>query len=439
MTEGKSAMARNSLRNLVASCLLLGGLLGCAGAPDTLPSNGPQSQLLQPDPVLVCRAERGMGGTGIVAQAGGSDRGMGGTGVIALDRGMGGTGIIGTVTGFGSICVNGFRVAYDGTTPVSVNDLLASADILERGMTVAVTATVQGGQLQAGAIEILHALVGPVTATANADNVLSVMGVSIEAAHAAGTPAASLSVGDVVAIDGLQKLNGVVDATHIMSMPKDAKASVRGVVQRGNDLAIASVPIATPAATLTAGSWAAVSGVWANGVLQAEKVTAGIEVSNVARLSVEGYLVAGPNAGLSIRGVAVGEDVSRGLDRVALARLAAGQRVQIIGQRQTDGSLRPEIVIVPNRPSPLDTDVTAATTPTTATRTTTESEDLQPQRGVYGTTVTRTQTVREVAPVERPAALTTRPAVQRPEVRPVVRPDVRPDIQRPPTVQRPGR
>ncbi len=125
--------------------------------------------------------------------------------------------------------------------------------------------------------------------------------------------------------------------------------------------------------------------------------------------------------GFTIRGVAVDEDISRGLDRTALVRLAAGQRVQIIGQRQTDGTLRPETVIVPNRLSPLDTGATTRT----------ESEDIQPQRGVYGTTVTRTRTIREITPVERPAAGVTRPAVQRPEVRP--------EAQRPPPVQRPGR
>jgi hypothetical protein len=397
-------MATNSLRALAGFLLLLGG---CAGAPRIDQTGAPQ-----PDPALICSADRGMGGTGISS---GDDHGMGGTGILAQDRGMGGTGIIGTVTGFGSICVNGFRVAYGTSTPVSIDGVPVSADILARGMTVAATATVQGGTLQASSIEILHALVGPVTAKTATG--LAVMGVAVETAYAAGTPAAALAVGDMVAVDGLQRENSIIDATHIIAVAANSQASVRGVAM--NDT-IGGVAIMASGTLPPSGVWAKAVGTWANGIFQAQQIVAGTELASAARLSIEGYLVAAPKGGFVIRGVTVQQDASRGLSGTVLERFAAGQRVQIFGQRQSDGSLRPDTVIVPERLSPLDT-----------ARTATATAETQAQRGVYGETVTRPQATREVTPMERPAAVTRPARPVRPEVRPEVRPDVRPEIPRP--------
>ncbi|MGE3336102.1 MAG: DUF5666 domain-containing protein [Rhodospirillaceae bacterium] len=450
---------RPKVRHTALAFLLALGLAGCAGAP----------AVISPDPGLQCRADRGIGGTGIIAQ----DRGIGGTGMVAQDRGIGGTGIIGTVTGFGSICVNGFRVAYDDNTPVSIEGVMASANILARGNTVALTAKVVNGAVQASAIDVVHAMVGPVTAVADADGMFAVMNVPVNGAFAAGKAAASLTVGEIVAIDGLYHPGGVIDATRIASAP-GAMASVRGPTEIGASLSISGVGVTTAETPPAHGTWAVAKGVFVNGALEASRIVGGPEIAHAGRLSVEGYLTADSSGALSIRGVPVRSDPARGLGRELLQRLSTGQRVQILGQRQSDGSLRPETIIVPDRRAPLvdvddassetiatqpdaaETSATAtsraaaAETPTRAATATTltrpaaaAATELQTQRGVYGAvTVTRAPVLREVEPavrpntVERPVRSNVRPEALpdvrsnvRPEARPV-RPDVRPTAPR---------
>lgn len=486
-----------AFRTLALWALLLSVavLAGCASTP----------AVIQPDLSLKCGPDRGMGGTGIVALDRGmggtgltnQDRGMGGTGAVALDRGIGGTGIIGTVTGFGSICVNGFRVAYTASTPVTVDGVAASLAALERGATVAVMAAPQAGELHASSIEIVHALVGPVTASATASGAVAVMGLTIESTNATGTPTANLAVGDLVAVDGLQRPDGTIDATRIAPAPNGSRASIRGVVRRaGSAVQIGSVPVTAAPETLPAdGAWATASGVWADGALKADRVVAGLEIPSSAseRLSIEGYLVLQPDGRYAIRGTPLRDSPGLRLDRATFARIAAGQRVQVLGQRQVDGSMRPETLIVPDRLSPLSSDIpapsttaapsrvatepstdaaadaaasgrTASPTPTTTTVTrpaVIASEPLQVERGVYGAALTRPLITREVTPIVRPNAIPTRPnalptrpdvvptrpalptrpeRVVRPEVQQPVRPEipqpVRPEIPRP--VGRPG-
>lgn len=438
-----SRMTRHSLRHFARGLLLAIGLAGCANAP----------AVIAPEAALQCRADRGSGGTGLVAE----DRGIGGTGMVAQDRGIGGTGIIGTVTGFGSICVNGFRVAYDDSTHVTVDGAPARPEVLERGLTVAVTAGPANGRLQASAIDVIHALVGPVTARADATGTFAVMNVPVNGAFAAGSIAETLAVGDIVAIDGLQRPDGTIDATRIAPAP-GAMASVRGLTQTAAALSIGGVRVKTAQSPPPDGTWAAARGAYANGVLEASGIVGGVEIGGADRLSVEGYLTPDAAGALSIRGLPVREDSARGLGRGTLARLAAGQRVQILGQRQSDGSLRPETIIVPDRRAPLlevsgtspETTATEASraevveTPTRAATTITTTvtrpaaaaaAELQTQRGVYGAaTVTRPQVLREVEPVVRPNAVQravrpdARPDV-RPEVGPGVRPEIRPDVR----------
>jgi len=460
-----SRIMQASVRRTAVAFLLALGLAGCAGAP----------VVISPDPGLQCRADRGIGGTGLIAQ----DRGIGGTGMVAQDRGIGGTGIIGTVTGFGSICVNGFRITYDNSTPVSVDGVMASADILERGNTVAVMAHVSNGAVQASAIEIVHALVGPVTTVVDEGGTFTVMNVPVNGAFAAGKVAASLAVGEVVAVDGLHHPDGTIDATRIASVP-DAMASVRGPTETVDMLSVGGVRVTTALTPPARGTWSVAKGVFVNGVLEASRIVGGLEVGNAGRLSVEGYLTSDSSGALSIRGVPVREDAARGIGRATLQRLATGQRLQILGQRQSDGSLRPETIIVPDRRAPLvdvsaassetsgtspdaadpvatansraaaaETPTRAATTDTAATTLTRSAAaaaaELQTQRGVYGAvTATRPQVLHEVEPavrtntVERPVRSNVRPEIRpdvRPEARPV-RPDVRPTRPDVPTAPR---
>lgn len=405
----RSNLAKSNLRRLIALAVLAVGLAGCASAPTEI----------RPDPVLQCRADRGMGGTGISL----GDRGMGGTGLMAQDRGIGGTGIVGTVTGFGSICVNGFRVAYDATTPVIDGATTVNADTLERGITVAVVAAAQkNGQLHADTIEILHALVGPVTTAPDASGVLAVMGVPVETSHATGTAVASLAVGDVIAVDGLQRADGMIDATRIAPASRGAEASARGIIRRtATATTLGAVAIAGLSGNLPVdGSWAVVTGTWSGAVLMVEDMKSGLELPADLQgsISVEGYLMTRPDGGYAVHGMALHENPGRGLSREMLSRLADGQRVQALGQRERDGGLRVETVIVPARLNPLSSDTDSSTA----------EQSLQRARGVYGTTETRPRASQDIVPVVRPNA-----------TRPIARPDLRPDPPRPPAPQRPSR
>lgn len=376
--------------------LLLSCLSACAGAPRDI----------RPDPNLRCSAART------------DDRGIGGTGVIAFnndDRGIGGTGIIGTVTGFGSICVNGFKVTYDPNLP--------NANALERGMTVAVTTAQVNGQLHANSIDILHTIVGPVTARVDSAGMLKVMGVPVNGLYATGTAAAALQVGDVVAVDGLQRADGTIDATRIAPAPSDGTASVRGVVDRtGTAMSVGGIAMPGLAdQPLPDGGWALVAGRWAGGVFTPERVVVGSELTGTAngRVSIEGYLVLRPDGRYAVRGLPLAENAERGLDRTIFARLAAGQRVQVLGRTTADGSLRADTVIVPRRLNPLG-DTTSAPT----------ASEEQPRRGTYG--ATRPNTATDVPSVTRSETLS------RPLIRPEARPIIRPEIPRAPA-PRPGR
>lgn len=420
----------------VALTFLLGAaLFACAG-----PSRISQD-LLSPDPRLRCGLERGMGGTGITD----GERGMGGTGLMAAsdERGMGGTGIsagiIGTITGFGSICVSGVRVAYDETTAITGSNLPAALDALARGMTVAAVVSAQGGELKASRIEILHALVGPVTSTAP----FAVMGASVNASHAARESSASFAVGDVVVVDGLQRPDGAIDATRIARAASGASASVRGSVSSSSGtIRVAGVPLAPTPGAFQPGAWVVVAGDWTGDRLTPTSLSAAPELYLPAdtRLSLEGYLIARPGGGFGIRGIPVRENLERQLASDVIARLAAGQRVQIIGAADADGAVRPQTIVVPDFNSPLRSELPSAAPANTASEAAPEAgtediarlraaaaaaaaataatqtrEALQLQRGVYGTTVTRPEALRSLTPVV-PDAIRTRPLQTRPNV-----------------------
>ena len=412
-------------------CVALGS---CAGAPRIA------QDPLRPDPRLHCNVERGIGGTGIS----GSDRGLGGTGRLAAgdERGMGGPGIgggiIGTVTGFGSICVSGVRVAYDPSTTITAGNLPGALNELARGMTVAAHVVEQNGELKASRIDILHALVGPITSTTP----LTIMGASVAVDFAASGALGSLAIGDMVVVDGLHRTDGVLEATRIARAAPGATAAARGPVNSGPGmLRVGGVAVAATQSAFQSGMWVVASGTWANDRLVPEALSAARELAVPvdARISVEGYLLPQPGGGFGIRGISIRENLERSLARDTIARLAAGQRVQIIGVSERDGVVRPQTIIVPDFSNPLRVEnpqqivlpetpaesasVTvvrpraAAAAADTATQ---AREALQLQRGVYGEVVTRPEAVRTLTPAA-PEALRVRPLPTRPNV--PIRPD----------------
>ncbi|MBP2308595.1 DUF5666 domain-containing protein [Azospirillum melinis] len=157
-----------------------------------------------------------------------SDRGIGGTGVSIADRGIGGTGIVGTVTAFGSVWVNGLRVDLPPTTQVRIEGRPAQPGDVRIGQTVAMTAAPGGPTgLTAQTLEVRFAVAGPVErTTAGGAPSAVVLGQRIDLADAEGTTA--LTPGRWVAISGLRRPDGVIDASRV-----DPWEPARGWVLRG--------------------------------------------------------------------------------------------------------------------------------------------------------------------------------------------------------------
>jgi hypothetical protein len=161
----------------------------------------------------------GMGGTGIR-----SDGGIGGTGIQASND----VGLIGVITAFGSICVNGIEVQYDARTPVSADGAAASPSALALGQLVAVRAAANGAQAQAQDIQILHAVVGRVTAFNAAAGQLEVAGqrVRLDSSTVLASTAPADLVGQNVRVSGLWRADGSVAATRIERAEPDATPRV---------------------------------------------------------------------------------------------------------------------------------------------------------------------------------------------------------------------
>ncbi|MBE9559268.1 MAG: hypothetical protein IMF15_00700 [Proteobacteria bacterium] len=90
----------------------------------------------------------GLGGTGMVADSGGS--------------GLGGTGIIGEITGYGSIFVNGIEVEYDNDTDFTIDGKTAAAQQLEIGDVVEILTTDANQHTEAQIINLRHEVIGRV-------------------------------------------------------------------------------------------------------------------------------------------------------------------------------------------------------------------------------------------------------------------------------------
>ncbi|MEN0077205.1 MAG: DUF5666 domain-containing protein, partial [Paracraurococcus sp.] len=281
---------------------LLAALAGCAPRPETAApagtaSAGPQCRV-GPDggPVLTERgiggtgapadatrqAERGLGGTGIGKEGDPvlAERGIGGTGAPSLqqaERGIGGTGIVGVITGFASICLAGQEVALEPGVPVMVESRVSTPSALRAGQVAVVEATGSGGALQARRVEVRYEVTGPVEA-AEADGALRIAGQRVLSPSRAAAPAPPAGEawprrGDWVAVSGLRRPDGSIQATRLDSMAPGT-ARVHGVLQREagaariGGLEIRGVPQALPEAD----RGVIVTGRYENGILRAESV-----------------------------------------------------------------------------------------------------------------------------------------------------------------------
>jgi hypothetical protein len=159
-----------------------------------------------------------------------TDRGIGGTGIAVTDRGIGGTGIantgiIGTVTAFGSVWVNGLRVDLPPTIEMRIEGQPAQTGDVRIGQTVAMTAGPGGPTgLTARRLDVRFAVAGPVERTTPGSALI--LGQRIDLAEAEGTTA--LTPGRWVAISGLRRPDGVIDASRV-----DPWDPARGWLLRG--------------------------------------------------------------------------------------------------------------------------------------------------------------------------------------------------------------
>jgi uncharacterized protein DUF5666 len=172
-----------------------------------------------------CEQPGGIGGTGIIA-----DGGIGGTGIQA-DTVLG---LIGVVTGFASVCVNGVEVHYDAATLVTSNGApSSSAGALAVGQVVAVRAVGNRVEARARAIDVLDAVLGPVTAIERPGSVLQVLGqrVRLQPSTLLGPgltreALANVRAGDSLRVSGLRRVDNSIVATWIDRAARDAKQVV---------------------------------------------------------------------------------------------------------------------------------------------------------------------------------------------------------------------
>ncbi len=163
------------------------------------------------------------------------DRGIGGTGAAPAerpgeDRGIGGTGVVGTIRRFGSIVVNDLRIGYPRGVAVTIDGEAATAADLRLGQVVAVLAVRKRGRLATRRIAVTHEVVGPVEVLG--PHRLKILGQIVEIASADAT--SSWREGDIVAVSGLRRPDGTIEAS-LLEPGDSAALRVTGLVEAGPD------------------------------------------------------------------------------------------------------------------------------------------------------------------------------------------------------------
>jgi hypothetical protein len=301
-------------------------------------------------------ADRGIGGTGGIA-----DRGIGGTGITGdlADRGIGGTGIgglglIGTVTAFGSIWVNGVRLALPDRLRVTREGAPTVVSEIKLGhVVVARAGGLTDGAIEALSLDLRFAVAGRVERR-EADTlwILGQRCVIDESVADAGLRDAV--PGALVAVSGLRRGDGAITVSRIDPWPATRGWLLRGAgaVRLEREVSVAGVPV-----TLRSGldlpedaqgkEWLA-TGSLSGGALLAE--TLRVEPANpfgggVGRLLVETYLDAAGRAPalLGAPAIALGEAGTRVVYAARVTGLAGGLAASgvapaaAIGQRELPG------------------------------------------------------------------------------------------------------
>lgn len=277
-----------------------------------------------------------------------SDRGVGGTGAVPPlptgdDRGIGGTGVIGTIRRFGSIVVNGLRITFPPSVAVSIDERPAVLKDLKLGHVVQVLARGRAGRLTTWMIAADSQVVGPIEAIATGRMVVLGQDVAIPA----GVRPRLGRIGDMVAVSGLRRIDGVVVASLIEPRPADTMR-VAGPIRIETDgtLRIGALVLAGLSDTL-AGRSVTVIGRLDRGVFHVERTLADPFArfgAKPSRLSIETYAAHDRGrlylgSGLSIAAPAA---VALALDQAAPARVVISAAVAPDGEYRVQ-SLRVEV------------------------------------------------------------------------------------------------
>ncbi len=250
--------------------------------------------------------DRGIGGTGAaVRQAGrdaerigavgpqSADRGIGGTGapVQQAEQGIGGTGIVAVITGFASICLAGQEVALDPGVPILIGDRPAAPDALRVGQVAVIDAAGTGQALHARTISVRYEVSGPVEQADGASLRVAGQQVAVSVETSGDRPAP----GEWVAVSGLRRPDGVIEATRLDRRPAGDIIVHGRLVRAGALWRIGTLPIhLMPNALAMDGQDVTVLGSLDGGVLQAEQLAPDLLASNPAALfgvGVQGLLI----------------------------------------------------------------------------------------------------------------------------------------------------
>ena len=290
--------------------------------------------------------DRGMGGTGKVA-----DKGLGGTGKVA-DKGLGGTGVVGVITGFGSICVNGVEIFYDEKTAVKMDGRAVEPSALKLGQVAAVFSRPGKHGLEAGIIVVNHALVGAIEAVDEEERTLRVLGVTVDAPAGAIVADASgkrvslsdLKEGDSVAVSGLWKPNGHVDAARIDRADRQGdRVSATGLIKQldSRRFVLSGIPVSLARANVlefeASGHTALITGRWNGKRIEADTVELQPVTPFCVRardLNLEGYVTAVEEDGSFRMLGTVRVVVSADSDIIGAKTIEKGMRVWVHGPVQ---------------------------------------------------------------------------------------------------------
>ncbi|MBM6583231.1 hypothetical protein ILT44_23805 [Microvirga sp. BT689] len=222
----------------------------------------------------------------------GQDRGIGGTGVVADDqdgdRGIGGTGMMGRIRGFGSIIVNGVHVNYAPDVPVRIDGQARAVSDLKIGQVVRVVAENRNGVLATRQIDVTSEVVGPIETTGR--TTLTVLGQTVST-QALGA-ASPWQRGDRVAVFGLRRPDGTIVASLIERRDSGPDRVAGQVIRsRNGSLGIGTLKLAGVNPRL-AGTRAVLEGSYANGTLQVTGTARERDLlgTNVRRFSIEAYV-----------------------------------------------------------------------------------------------------------------------------------------------------